>query len=158
MKDNFITMDLYNDFDYDKELYRDEYKEYCADNQMEYEEESFDNWLNDVLVMEYDDLLANLKYSEYNIPCVILGSIGTWRGRIEIKDTYAEDLISAIKKCVGSADYIKICLNKGKIEVYAYHHDGTNTFDIILLNNRKRSENSDISKSYYHKLIKGYLY
>lgn len=158
MKDNFITMDLYNDFDYDEELYRDVYKEFCTDNQMEYNEESFSIWLNDELVMEYNDLLINLESSEYNIPCVILGDIGTWRGRFEIEDTYAEDLISAIKKCVGSADYIQIRLNEGKIEVYAYHHDGTNTFDIILLNNRRRSENSDISKSYYHKLIKGYLY
>jgi hypothetical protein len=158
MKDNFITMDLYNNVNYDEELYRNDYKEHCADNQMEYNEESFSIWLNDELVMEYNDLLENLEYSEYNIPCVILGSIGTWRGRIEIEATYAEDLISAIKKCVGSAYYIKICLNKGKIEVYAYHHDGTNTFDIILLNNRKRSENSDISKSYYHKLIKGYIF
>lgn len=109
---------------------------------------------------EWEDLLDNLKYSQYNkCECVVMGCLGLWFGNRDIIPTRESNLIDAIKRCVGERDYVIIKMVNGHIEVKSIHHDGTNDFEIYCLN--KLGENTmgaDLTKKCYHKLIRGFLF
>ena len=118
--------------------------------------ERFSNWEE----MNWDDFMSNLKYSTSNRECVVVGSVGLWFGRREIEAKRFDDLIDAINACIGSCDYIYIYKVNGYLEISAVHHDGTNSFEIHLLNDRGicASEKANLNNKCYHKAMEKYLF
>lgn len=166
-----IKVTYYNNYDYDLDFYKEAYQE-CYDltdeEMAEVTYNEFYEFLNDQLSMEWDDFCENLKYSKNNdVPCVIIGTLGLWHGRKDIVPVACDDLQTAINKCINNMDYVSIKQNCGHLEVSAVHHDGTNTFEIYLLNDRginakNRIESGEgsayLGNKCYHKALKNYLF
>lgn len=159
-----VSQKLYDDCNIDFDELREVYAEITDDNTIlnsRDNDSAFIEWVyGEYLNSEWIDLLDNIKYSKYgNIPCVVVGTLGLWNGRKDIYPTKCDDLVSAINKCAGSASNVIVILNNGCIEVNAMHHDGTNCFEIHILNKLGEiTEGADLTKSCYHKKISGYLF
>lgn len=166
-----IKVTYYDNYNYDLDMYRKNYQEENELTDEDMSEVSDDNiydFLNGQLEAEWHYFCDNLEHSENNdTPCVILGTLGLWSGRKTIVPVVCVDLQTAINKCIASNDYVSIKQNCGHLEVNSVHHDGTNTFEIYLLNERginahNRLENGDgnanLENKCYHKAIKGYLF
>lgn len=160
-----VSQKLYDDYDINFDELREVYAQITDDNTIlnsRDNDSAFIEWVyGEYLNSEWIDLLDNIKhYSKYgNTPCVITGSLGLWNGRHNIYATKCDDLVSAINKCVGNAQNVVIRLNNGCIEVNAMHHDGTNCFEIHILNKLGEiTEGADLTKSCYHKKISGHLF
>ena len=152
-----LTCVLYDDYDYSLEEYQQYYKEEYGVEEID--DTNFTDWLYSGFNLAMQDLFVNLEYSKYNQPCVVLGSVGPWRGRFDIETEKCETLVDALKKCLNGVDFSKITLTKGKIEVIGIHHDGRNYFDIHLLNERgQKTIKGDLSNRRYHKKIDDYLF
>lgn len=152
-----LTCVLYNDYDYSLEEYQQYYKEEYGVEEID--DTNFTEWLYSEFNLDMKDLFTNLEYSKYNQPCVVLGSVGTWRGRFDIESVKCETLVDALHKCLNGADFSKITLTNGKIEVIGIHHDGRNCFDIVLLNELgQKTIKGDLSNRRYHKKIDDYLF
>ena len=166
-----IDITLYDNLNYDFEDYKEYYQE-CYELTDEEMEEISDNdiwdFISDRLAMDWDDLFANLSYSKNaDTPCVITGSLGLWYGRPSIEPLACEDIESAIRKCVNNMDYVIVKQVNGHIEVKGMHHDGTNNFEIHILNDKgirakelieEGKGNADLSCRCYHKSLNGYLF
>ena len=166
-----IKTTYYDNYDYDFDAYKESYQE-CNELTDEEMEDVSDNTIFDYiwecLDMEWDDFFSNLAYSKFaNTPCVITGSLGLWTGRHGIVPVKCDNLESAIRKCVNNMDYICIKQNCGHLEVTGIHHDGSNTFEIHLLNSKGIDAadridygigNANLECRCYHKAISGYLF
>ena len=147
---------LYNDYDYNVEDYRDAYLDYCDANGIDVEDEVpmwfIQNMIDDEWFSLLDDILEN---NPYNADCVVLGTLGLWNGKKQIVPTREKTLMEAIKNCCRGCDYNRIDIVDGHIEVTSAHHDGTNHFEIHLLNKRGRNTiEADLTKACYHRKIK----
>lgn len=144
---------LYNEEDYTREYYLDTLKIIKEDGtDCDWEENSegdFIDWVCTQQGWDFDDLMMNLKHSSIKDKmCVIVGSVGTWRGRFEIEPTFCKDIEVAINKCIGSCELGSIIRKGNHIEVNVYHHDGSNSFNIFVLNDLgedKYSRNGQVS-------------
>lgn len=166
-----IDITLYDNYDYDFDDYKESYQE-CyelTDEDMEdVSETEIWDFINDSLEMEWNDLFANLEYSKFaNTPCVITGTLGLWNGRPTIVPVVCQDIASAIRKCANKVDYIKVKQVNGHLEVTGIHHDGSNHFEIHLLNDKGIHASDLIEEGYgnanlecrcYHKSLNGYLF
>ena len=149
-------MTLYNDYDYNVEDYRDEYLDYCDCNDIEAEDEIPMDFIHRIFEDEWFGLFDNLELDKNNTECVVLGSLGLWYGRRDIIPTRENTLADAIKKCVSGCDYTCVKIVDGHIEVKAIHHDGTNEFEIHILNKLgQKTMGADLTKKCYHCKIKG---
>ncbi len=159
-----VTQKLYDDYNIEFDELREVYAQITDDNTIlnsRDNDSAFIEWVfGEYLNTEWTDLLDNIKYSKYgNIPCVVVGTLGLWNGRKDIYPTKCDDLVSAINKCAGSASNVIVILNNGCIEVNAMHHDGTNCFEIHLLNKLGiDTMGADLTKPCYHRKISGYLF
>ena len=147
---------LYNDYDYNIEDYRDAYLDYCDANGIDVEDEVsmwfIQNMIDDEWFSLLDDILEN---NPYNVDCVVLGTLGLWNGKKQIVPTREKTLMEAIKNCCRGCDYNRIDIVDGHIEVKSVHHDGTNVYEIHILNKRgQKSIYPDLTKSCYHLKIK----
>lgn len=125
-------LDTYNT----EHLNYSEYKNWCELNEIEPKgeySEDFYEWVENEIANEVDDFFTNLKYSDYQQPCVITGSIGRWNGTFEVEQTRCESLSDAISKCWGGCNDIIVKKRNSVINVEALHHDGRNCFEIRLL-------------------------
>ena len=122
----------YEEFaEYYKECYLDEGEEIPAEGS-----DAYYDTIRKVNEDEYDafretvDVFDN-NYDEY---FVIEGSIGTWRGRLDICQCVVDSLWGALQKCWNECDDVEVWYNEEteRIEVNAFHHDGTNHFSIGL--------------------------
>jgi hypothetical protein len=167
MKENVLKNELYhnectlyNNYDYKTEDYKASFDEYIELNELDiknYDEELYD-FINRDLTYQYEDLLANIKYGSYEIPCVVTGTVGRWNGRFNIYPKRFETLSEAINECCNNVDGIVIKLKDGKIEVKGVHHDATNYYQITCLNKLgQMTAGADLTKKCYHKLIKDYI-
>ena len=134
-------MTLYDDNNINYTKWYQAFVEHCEINEIDhtqYDEESiyFINWIYDQLSMEWDDLITNIEHSEHNSPCMVVGSMGTWRGNFTIKPIRFETLVDAILTSTNGCDYITIKLEDGAINVVAIHHDGRHHFTIHRLNEK----------------------
>ena len=119
----------------------EDYLEYCEMNDMEPGDKDsmeFFEWLEDAARMDYEaDLYHIMHCKSYNVPVVVCGTVGLWNGRHEIVPTRVESVYEAIQRCYGrSIDDLEAVWEDGVITVYAYHHDGTNVFEINALNKK----------------------
>ena len=159
-----VRQKLYDDYNIEFDELRELYAQITDDNTIlnsRDDDSAFIEWVfGEYLNTEWTDLLDNIKYSKYgNIPCVIVGTLGLWNGRKDIYPTKCDDLVSAINKCAGSASNVIVILNNGCIEVNAMHHDGTNCFEIHLLNKLGiDTMGADLTKPCYYRQISGYLF
>ena len=149
----------------------EEYVEDCSLNNVEPQgENSSDYWgfVSQCYEYDFDDFKSNLSYSkEANVPVLVTGKLGLWDGTHTIVPVRVENLVSAIQKCANSADNIKVEADCGVIHVYAYHHDGTNKFDIYKLSKKGlkvtgnwyngTSETEEVKK-YWISKFNGYLF
>lgn len=150
---------LFSNF-YKTENYKASFDEYIELNELDIKnyDESLNDFINDELTTHYNDLLANIKYGSYEVPCVVTGTIGRWNGRFNMNPQKFETLSEAINKCCTNVDGIVIKLKDGKIEVKAVHHDATNYYEITCLNKLgQMTAGADLTKKCYHKLIKDYI-
>ena len=113
--------------------------EHCELNEIDhtqYNEESqyFFNWIYGQLTMDWDDLITEIENGEHNSPCMVVGTVGTWRGNFTIEPKRFETLVGAIQSTTNGCDYITIEFEKGAINVVAIHHDGRHYFTIHKLN------------------------
>ena len=107
--------------------------------------------------------IEDLKYNfDGGSPVLITGKIELWNGTKEIYPTISLTLENAIRRCSKSADDMKVTFNDGIFEVEAYHHDGTNCFEIHSLSQKGLSvvekwgdwcEDVEV-KNYWFKKIK----
>lgn len=109
----------------------------------------------------FEEFIEELKYSDVaQRPCVVCGTIGTWRGRIEICPTRFDGLENAIYSCVKRCEYVKISQRASNILVDAHHHDGIDLFEIHVLNDKgvRADENRcDLSRREYQLTLKDYV-
>ena len=148
----------------------EDYKEWCEEMDEEIHPEGSDEyWQQCMSIFEndWDDFKANMKYSKWNVPCMITGSLGLWNGRPTIVPVFCNNLVEAIEKCFGSCDDLEVNLENGHLEVLAKHHDGTNCFEIHILSKKGlreverpiyKYEKDFEPKPYWFKNIYGYLF
>lgn len=145
---------------YNTKEYKEYFDEYILMNELDIQnyDESLNDFINDELTTHYNDLLNNIKYGSYDIPCVVTGTIGRWNGRFNMYPQKFETLSEAINKCCTNVDGIVIKLNNGKIQIEGVHHDATNYYEITCLNKLgQMTAGADLTKKCYHKLIKDYI-
>ena len=151
---------LYNDYDYNLDDWREGYAEWAEDNEVMVsgdDDSKLYDWIHSQMEMDWEDLMTNIKYSKIaNSECVVIGDIGLWYGRRDTIPTRVSDLGEAIKKCCYNVEMIKVTLKTdGHIEVIGVHHDGTNYFEIYLLNKLGcNTDGADLTKECYYKKIK----
>lgn len=117
---------------------KEDYKNYCLDNDIEYDENNdsdYYNWVGMEEELDFDCMLDNCTYSKYKNYCVLVeGSIGTWRGRFEHDQSMFGSFKDAIYACIGrSCEIDKIERIGNRIEVTATHHDGRNYHTLYFL-------------------------
>ena len=134
---------------------KEDFEDYLASENITDDDISFEEWKEDELDADWNDLLDNIKYGGFNNKCIVEGSLGLWNGRHDITPLICDTLTSAITKCVGEGIFVEIWLENGSLNVSSTHHDGTNEFQIFLLNKKGcDSINGDLTKASYHRKIK----
>lgn len=156
----------YLDFSYE------EYKEMCEDYGWPVQEEGSAGYWDDIhhcTENDWDCFKDNFAYGPYkNAKCMITGNLGLWNGHPSITPVLCDNILDAVKKCISgrSIEDWDIKSVDGHIEVNAYHHDGTNAFQIHLLSKRGLEEverpkycyEDYEPKPYWFKKLYGYLY
>ena len=146
---------LYNDYNYNVEDYRDAYLEHCDFLGLDVEDEIPAEFIQNMLDEEWFALFDNLDSNIYNDECVVIGTLDLWIGRKQIVATRENTLAEAIKRCCRGCDYNRIEIVDGHVEVTSVHHDGTNIFDIHLLNKRGRNTmGANLTNPCYYRKIK----
>lgn len=95
-----------------------------------------------------------------NRPCVVCGTVGTWQGDRAICAKRFDNMKDAIHACVNHCDGVVISQRASNILVDGYHHDGTNHFEIHVLNDKGvRADESrcDLSRREYQLTLKDYV-
>lgn len=95
-----------------------------------------------------------------NRPCVVCGTVGTWQGDRAICAKRFDNMKDAIYECVNHCDEVVISQRASNILVDGYHHDGTNHFEIHVLNDKgvRADENRcDLSHREYQLTLKDYV-
>ena len=109
----------------------------------------------------FEDFMENLRYSNIaQRACVITGRLGLWDGSPEIVPTVCETMADAIYKCVNKCDECRISQHASTIIVEGFHRDGTNRFEIHVLNEKGRNADDsrcNLSSRGYHLTLKDYL-
>lgn len=80
----------------------------------------------------YDELTRFFSKYEH---IMLMGSLGLWTGRHaagDIFDSFQDAFYKATKDC----DYIKIWDENGHLYLQCSHHDGTNLFEIKIINDK----------------------
>lgn len=160
-----IDITLYDNTNYDFDEYKKYYMESCdIEDADEVSDESVWDYIADCQSNDWDAFQGNMKYSKYkDSPCVIVGSLGLWNGTHSIEPVTCDNIMAAVMRCFGrSVDYIRVKQVNGHVEVDAIHHDGTNSFEIHLLNDKGIHASSlgkaNLGSRCYHKAIKGYIF
>lgn len=109
----------------------------------------------------FEEFIEEIEYSEVaQRPCVACGTVGTWQGDRAICAKRFDNLKDAIYACVNPCDEVVISQRASNIIVDGYHHDGTNYFEIHVLNDKgvRADENRcDLSRREYQLTLKDYV-
>ncbi len=144
---NITLIDTYNRNPKD---YIEDFKLWCEDCGYSYTGEDEDDlvakddwgisikfmaWYYDNCQIEEQDFWDNLKDAMENrcLDCVVTGQLGLWDGRKSIVPVCME-LMDAIYKCLKDAEYYAISIENNVMVITNCHHDGTNKFEIRLVN------------------------
>lgn len=144
----YLLIDTYNRHEDD---YVEYFKEYCEVNDYTIKGEGTDmeglylggkvtfwDWFYETTAEEdeefWDSFRKAIKKEPLYTRCVILGTCGTWMGNRQIVPTLVDNLYDAVMKCLKDCDYYKLSMKDNVLHVKGTHHDGTNTFEIRLVN------------------------
>lgn len=109
----------------------------------------------------FEEFIEEIEYSEVaQRPCVVCGTVGTWQGDRAICAKRFDNLKDAIYACVNSCGEAVISQRASNIIVDGYHHDGTNHFEIHVLNGKgvRADENRcNLSRREYQLTLKDYV-
>lgn len=113
----------------------EDYLEFCEMNRLtpvQKDSAEFYEWVDEAVSINYDSDMENIKFCDaYNVPVVVTGTLGLWDGSHEILPRKFDSVHDAIVRCFSqSINDIEVIWEDGTITVYAYHHDGTNVFEI----------------------------
>lgn len=107
------------------------WKEYCADNDVEFSENSIDwDYVRDVMDMEMEDVVYQISQKFWLCDFVVSGYLGLWNGRPRINNRIFGSFKKALDACLSSADDVVISYDNWGFYIDVFHHDGTNTFTI----------------------------
>lgn len=117
-----------------------------------------DTWAEPTSFVEF---IEEIEYSEVaQRPCVVCGTVGTWQGDRAICAKRFDNLKGAIYACVKPCDEVVISQRASNIIVDGYRHDGTNHFEIHVLNDKgvRADENRcDLSRREYQLTLEDYV-
>lgn len=109
----------------------------------------------------FEEFIEEIEYSDVaQRPCVVCGTVGTWQGDRAICAKRFDNMKDAIYACVNRCDEVVISQRASNILVDGYHHDGTNHFEIHVLNGKgvRADENRcDLSRREYQLTLKDYV-
>lgn len=109
----------------------------------------------------FEEFIEEIEYSEVaQRPCVVCGTVGTWQGDRAICAKRFDNLKDAIYACVNPCGEVVISQRASNILVDGYHHDGTNHFEIHVLNDKGvlADENRcNLSRREYQLTLKDYV-
>jgi hypothetical protein len=109
----------------------------------------------------FGEFIEEIEYSEVaQRPCVVCGTVGTWQGDRAICAKRFDNLKGAIYACVKPCDEVVISQRASNIIVDGYRHDGTNHFEIHVLNDKgvRADENRcNLSRREYQLTLKDYV-
>lgn len=152
-------------------LYED-YVDYCNGNNLEADDpfsQDYWDWVAMEIEADYDCRMSCIDYNvEVNDVFAITGTLGLWDGKKticpvmvesmsegyrvngEYKRTYRSGLRLAIDKCIEDTEYYRVEYDseRGCVEVYSYHHDGVNCFEIWKLSEFGRNAKADADAEY----------
>ena len=153
-----MTMTLFDNRNINYDELLEDYNNEVAEEDMAKDiyDTKFLGWVDAEIDMEWYDFLFDIKHQiGYDVPCVVLGTIGRWDGNFEIAPTRLT-MWEAINKCTSKIEYLTIELNEGAIEIYASHHDGLNHYTIHALNSRgcKLVDTNKLTDKRFFKKIK----
>lgn len=136
---------------YGRDNAEDMYREMCdipADEDID--ENDFYDFMCEQANSDYDCFMWDCR----RVPgeFVVLGKLGLWWGSPDvwgIKPT----LVDAIRACVEEMDSFKVVEDgRGKLQIIAHHHDGTNIFTL-----RKLKRHCDTRKSAIRNSVNAHL-
>ena len=142
---------LIDTYNRDTTDYIEDFKQYCLDNKFVIEGEGTDmeglylggkvtfwDWYNQVTQEEDDDFWYSFRKAIKKEPlytrCVITGNLGLWNGRKTIVPTLVDNLYNAVSECLKDAYDVVLKVKDNVLYVENHHHDGTNCFEIRLVN------------------------
>ena len=109
----------------------------------------------------FEEFIEEIEYGEVaQRPCVVCGTVGTWQGDRAICAKRFDNLKDAIYACVDPCDDVVISQRASNIIVDVYPRDGTNNFEIHVLNDKgvRADENRcDLSRREYQLTLKDYV-
>lgn len=109
----------------------------------------------------FGEFIEEIEYSEVaQRPCVVCGTVGTWQGDRAICAKRFDNLKGAIYACVKPCNEVVISQRASNIIVDEYRHDGTNHFEIHVLNDKgvRADENRcNLSRREYQLTLKDYV-
>lgn len=109
----------------------------------------------------FEEFIEEIEYSDAaQRPCAVCGTVGTWQGDRAICAKRFDNMKDAIYACVNHCDEVVISQRASNILVDGYHHDGTNHFEIHVLNDKgvRADENRcDLSRREYQLTLKDYV-
>ena len=148
-------IEVFNSFDYIHNA-EEIWKEYCADNDVEFSENSIDwNHIYDMRDFEWEDAMYNLIDQFAQNEVILSGFLGLWNGRPQIANYHFSHIEKAIHKCLSSGDEWQVSYDNWGIYIDVFHHDGTNTFTIspIKQNINLSAEMIEKFNPYKHKRL-----
>lgn len=106
----------------------------------------------------FEEFIEEIEYSEVaQRPCVVCGTVGTWQGS---RAKRFDNLKNAIYAYVNPCDEVVISQRESNILVNVHHRDGTNNFEIHVLNDKgvHADENRcNLSRQEYQLALKDYV-
>lgn len=109
----------------------------------------------------FGEFIEEIEYSGVaQRPCVVCGTVGTWQGDRAICAKRFDNLKDAIYACVNPCGEVVISQRTSNIIVDGYHHDGTNHFEIHVLNDKgvRADENRcNLSRREYQLTLEDYV-
>ncbi len=123
----------------------DDYCDWCECNEVEpapEESAQFWDWCCEEAQVNWENDMDNIKCEKrYNVPVICAGYLGLWDGRHPIYAKRFESVGDAIMACMGrDIEQMDVEYVDGAIIVHAYHHDGTNIFEICALNKKGQAK------------------
>ena len=144
----YTLIDTYNR---DADEYVEDFKEYCLDNEYVIKGKgtnmeglylggkiTFWDWYyqttNDEDFDFWEGFRLAIKYEPLHTRCVITGNVGLWNGKRTIVPTLVDNLFDAVMKCLTDCELYKLTIKDNVLYVDGSHHDGSNSFEIRLVN------------------------
>lgn len=127
----YNNYDLWDDYP-DEELKKLAIENGWVDDESEITDQMLIDWRYDEDEMQWQIVIKELEEFFKGKTVGFFGSVGRWNGTYKVGDI--GDFWTLYYKAVRDCDYIKIYDENGHMYLTCSHHDGTNHFEIKILN------------------------